>query len=356
MSQNQFVNGLIQRRRRSMKEISVIGIDLAKEVFQLHGADRQGKPVLKKKISSRAKLLEFVANLQPCLIGMEACSGASFWAREFLKHGHEVKLMAGQFVKPYVKSNKNDAADAEAIAEAVVRPNMRFVPIKHTWQQDLQMLHRIRQRLVRNRTAVINELHGLLLEYGIALPRSKSRILKELALLLAPESEKLSQDAKICFEVLVDELKALEIRVEQCSEKIERFAAAHEVCQRIQKIPGVGVMTSTAVIAAVGDPKLFKNGRQFSAWLGLVPRQSSSGGKSVLLGISKRGDPYIRSLLVHGGRSVLRVAHLKTDRVSQWALRKAGERGQNRAVVAVANKNARIIWSLMSSGKEYQSA
>jgi transposase len=337
-----------------MKEISVLGIDLAKNVFQLHGNDSNGRAVLKKQLK-REKLLSFIANIPPCVIAMEACSSANYWAREFQKLGHTAKLIAPQFVKPFVKSNKNDQADAEAIAEAASRPNMRFVPVKQTWQQDIQCIHRIRQRLVRGRVAAINELHGLLMEYGIALPKSEARFFEELASVLAPESEKLSADVKQTFALLLDELNATDERIERLNKKIVLISKTNEICKRLQTIPGVGPKTATAVLASVADATVFKNGRQFSAWLGLVPRQSSSGGKDLLLGISKRGDVYLRCLLVHGARSVIRTADTKKDRLSQWALEKEKTRGTNRAIVAVANKNARIIWSLMKSGETYKS-
>jgi transposase len=338
-----------------MNTISVLGIDLAKRVFQLHGVDDRGKAVLKKTVK-RQDLLGFIANLPPCLIGMESCGGASFWAREFQRHGHTVKLIAPQFVKPYVKSNKNDAADAEAIAEAVTRPSMRFVAIKQVVHQDIQSLHRIRSRLLQQRTAVINEIHGLLHEYGIILPLFRDKIPLKLAELLEYESGELTQDAKENFQILVDELKSTNERVKACDRKIQKIINKNEVCQRLSEIPGVGPLTATAVVASVPDAKVFKNGRQFAAFLGLVPRQNSSGGKSVLLGISKRGDTYLRTLLVHGGRSVLLHATGKTDHLSLWALNKKETRGHNRAAVALANKRARVIWAMMATGESYKAA
>lgn len=337
-----------------MKTITVLGIDLAKEVFQLHGVDAKGKCVLKKQVK-RAKLLETIANLPSCLIGVEACGSAHFWAREFMKFGHEVRLMAPQFVKPYVKTQKNDATDAEAICEAVSRPNMRFVPIKQTWQQDIQSLHRIRERLVKNRTALINELHGIFMEYGIALPLSRAKMLREVAMFLDPENEYLSPDAKDTFRLLTAELNEIISHVESFDRKIEIIAQENEVVKRLKTIPGVGPITATAIVAAVADPSVFKNGRQFSAWLGLVPRQNSSGGKQVLGSITKRGDKYLRSLLVHGGRSVLRALDPENPYAfNQWALQKKLTKGANRTAVAIANKNARIIWSLLKNKTSYE--
>jgi transposase len=336
-------------------EITVIGIDLAKDVFQLHGVDSSGKTTLTRKLR-RAELCSFMARLKPCRVGLESCGGAHYWAREFKEMGHEVKLIAPQFVKPFVKSNKNDAKDAEAIAEAVQRPNMRFVTIKEMWQQDVQILHRTRARLVRQRTALTNELRGFLHEYGIVFPKTTSK----LASLLIPrldanEKKGTALLRKISLEFL-DELRALEARISSYDQQIEAFFRSSEPAKRIEKIPGVGKLTATAIVAAVGNASGFKNGRQLSAYLGLVPKQHSSGGKSVLLGISKRGDPYLRSLLVHGARAVLRQAPGKTDAKSRWALLKAEKRGANKACVALANKNARIIWALLARGEEYRMA
>jgi len=350
-------NPFKERKRGPMKVINVIGVDLAKNVFQLHGNDRDGHTVFQKRLS-RNKLLPFIANLPPCLIGMESCGGSNFWAREFEKLGHTVKQMAPQFVKPYLKGNKkNDAVDAEAIAEAVVRPNMRFVPIKNREHHDIQTIHRIRSRLVKSRTALINEFHGLLIEYGIVLSLSKTKMRIELRSILdAQENEAIGCDAKIILNEMLSEWEMLQKRVEMCDGKLEKIAKNNEACRRIQGIPGVGLITATAIVAAVPDAKNFDNGRQFSAWMGLVPKQHSSGGKNVLLGISKNGNTYLRTLLVHGGRSVLRMADKKTDRMSVWAIQKQKTRGNNRAIVAIANKNARMIWALMTSGESYRVA
>lgn len=338
-----------------MNTISVLGIDLAKKVFQLHGNDQHGQAVLKKQLT-RKKLMNFIANLPPCLIGVEACSGSNYWAREFQKCGHTVKQISPQFVKPYVKSNKNDAADAEAIAEAVTRPNMRFVAIKQKEHHDIQTIHRVRQRLVTHRVALTNEFHGLLIEYGVVLSRPIAHMRKELAEVLAPESEVIGADTKEILLSMLEELDSMQKRIDLCDSKIKAISRGSDLCRRLEEIPGVGCITSTAILAGVVDASLFKNGRQFSAWLGLVPRQHSTGGKSVLLKISKRGDCYLRMLLVHGARSKLRVASTKDDRVSKWVCEKKKTRGHNRAIVALANKNARIIWALMSSNQEYRMA
>lgn len=338
-----------------MKKISTLGIDLAKNVFQLHGVDSLGKTVIRKSVR-RSQLIEFIAKLPVCLIGMEACSGSSYWARKFNKMGHTAKLMSPQFVKPYVKSNKNDRNDAEAICEAVARPNMRFVSIKQIWQQDIQCLHRVRQRLIKNRTALVNEIRGLLNEYGIIIPMNIQNIAKHLPFILEDASNELTELSRDIFQKLYEEYKIINERVEDYDLKIKEISESNEICCRLQKIEGVGPLTSTAIISAVGDAKVFKNGRQMAAWLGLVPRQNSSGGKSVLLGISKRGDTYLRSLLVHGARSTVRYAKNKTDSRSHWIKEKETTRGYNKATVAVANKNARIIWALMVNGSQYWTA
>lgn len=338
-----------------MKKISTLGIDLAKNVFQLHGTDAQGKAIMKKQVK-RADLKTMIANFPSCLIGMEACGGSHYWAREFEKMGHTVKLISPQFVKPYVKSNKNDAADAEAIAEAVTRPNMRFVPIKQTGHQDIQCIHRVRQRLIHNRTALSNEIRGLLNEYGIVIPKSLRQLKSQLPLILEDASNELSPATRDLFVGLQEELRTIEKQIEKYDAKLQKIFEENEVCQRIKKIEGVGPITATAIIASVSNPQAFKNGRQFSAWLGLVPRQNSSGGKTTLLGISKRGDSYLRSLLIHGARSVVTNAKKKKDRRSLWIAGKEAGRGFNKACVAVANKNARIIWALMAHGTEYRKA
>lgn len=355
-SQNDCVNQSFKGTGgHTMKKVTVLGVDLAKRIFQLHGTDENGKTVLKKKIR-RAELKTFIANLSPCLIGMEACGGAHYWAREFQGLGHTARLMAPQFVSPYVKTNKDDAADAEAINEAVTRPNMRFVPIKQIEHQDIQSWHRVRRGFIKRRIALTNELNGLMSEYGIVLPDKYSKLIEKIASLIDPSSEKVTSDTKQLLALMIEELKELQDRLRSCDEKLEYFSKKNEVCGRLQTIPGVGLITATAIVAAAPDPSVFKNGRQFSAWLGLVPKHEGTGGKTILRGISKRGDSYIRMLLVHGGRAVLRSAEGKTDRLSTWALEKEKTRGKKKTMVALANRNARIIWALMSSGKSYRAA
>lgn len=338
--------------------LNALGIDLAKSVFQLHGVDARGKTMLSKQVS-RSQLFIFVAKLPKCLIGMEACSGAHFWARRFRSQGHEVKLIAPQFVKPYVKSNKSDRADAEAICEALTRPNMRFVSLKSIEQHDMQSLHRIRERLVKERTALINETRGLLAEYGEVLPVGKTNLYTKLlsvveAAVMRGDMTSLSLEL---FTRLHTELRELNERIESLSNRIGSIHKNHPVSLRLEQIPGVGPMTATAMVAAVGNPKDFKNGRQFSAWLGLVPKQHSSGGKERLLGISKRGDVYLRKLLVHGARAIVsRVESHPESSQTSWLKELIKRRGINRAVVALANKNARRIWALMTHEVDFDVA
>jgi transposase len=335
-----------------MSQVSVLGIDLAKQIFHVVGLDDTGNVVLRKRIP-RSALMPFIAQLPPVVIGMEACGGAHYWARRFREHGHSVKLMAPQFVKPYVKTNKHDMADAEAIGEAVTRPTMRFVPIKELAQQDFQALHRVRERLVKARTALINEIRGLLGEYGIVLPQGITKFRKGLLPMLEKAQAKLTALGREIFRQLYEEWLTLEKQLVYYNKQLEAICQAHPVCQRLLTIPGIGPLTATALVAAVTEATHFKNGRQLAAWLGLVPRQHSTGGKPRLLGISKRGDRYLRKLLVHGARATLRWIKLKSGRRSQWVRALIERRGTNRAVVALANKNARIAWVLLTTDQVY---
>lgn len=343
----------INHREGPMSKINVLGIDLAKNIFQVHGNDEKGRCVLKKKLS-RTKLKEFVCNLEPCLIGMEACGGAHDWARRFKKMGHEVKLISPQFVKPFVKTNKNDARDAEAIAEAVVRPNMRFVSVKEPLQQEMKSLHRVRERLIKNRTALSNQVRGLLQEFGLVMNTGLSRLNAELPGIIEDADNGLSPGMREILENLRQELKIVQEHIEFYEQRIKKISAASGLCQRLEEIEGVGVMTSTAVISTVADARVFKNGRQFSAYLGLVPKQHSSGGKNILLGISKRGDGYLRKLLIHGARAVVEHVDKKDNRIHSWVKAVEKRRGKNKAVVALANKNARVIWALMAHGDRFK--
>lgn len=328
-------------------KITTVGIDLAKNVFQIHGVDDHGKPVLRKKLD-RSKMLEFFIKLQPCLIGMEACGSAHYWARKLVAMGHTVKLMAPQFVKPYVKTNKNDAADAEAICEAVTRPNMRFVPIKTDEQQAVLSLHRVRQSFVKVRTAQANQIRGLLSEFGVIIPQGITHIAMRLPGIM--ENLDLPGSFRELLQRLYDHLKELDKQVDELDTKIQQWHRESPVSRKLAEIPGIGPITATALVASIGDAKSFKNGRQLAAWLGLVPRQHSSGGKSVLLGISKRGDTYLRTLLIHGARAVIRFAENKP--ATSWLNKLLDRRNKNICAVALANKNARIVWALLTRDEQ----
>ena len=332
--------------------IKRVGIDLAKQVFQVHGVDGHDKVVLRKQLK-RSQVLSFFVTLPPCLIGMEACGGAHYWAREVQKMGHTVKLMAPQFVKPYVKSNKNDANDAEAICEAVGRPTMRFVSIKTIAQQDLQAIHRIRTELVRQRTAKANQIRGLLSEYGLVVGRQVATLRRSLPELLEDVGNGLSFDFRALLEDLRQDLLRLDKRVAEMDKKVLGLANSHPAAKRLQCIPGIGPVIATALLCSVGDGKQFKRGRDMAAWLGLTPRQHSSGGKDRLLGMSKRGDTYLRTLLIQGAKSALKVVGKKTDPRSLWLKSLCCRRHKNVAAVALGNKNARIAWALLSKETDY---
>lgn len=336
-------------------KVTRIGIDIGKNTFHLFGVDETGQPLLRRRLR-RKQLLAFLANIEPCLIGLEACSGSHYWARQITVHGHDVRLISPQFVKPYVKSNKNDYNDAEAICEAVGRPTMRFVGVKSVEQQDVQALHRIRQGIVKARTAQANQIRGFLTEYGIVIPEGINCLRRRLPEILEDAENGLTARFRQWLSELYEALCALDERIQRYTQEIMALYHADEACQRIGAIEGVGPHTATALVSAYGQAREFRTGRQFAASLGLVPRQHSTGGKPRLLGISKRGDIYLRTLLIHGARSVVRRAPNKTDARSRWIQRLVTERGTNRAVVALANKNARIVWALLSRGDQYRAA
>ena len=333
-------------------KITTIGIDLAKNVIQVHGVNEHGKAALKKQLK-RDQVLPYFANLAACVIGMEACGSAHYWARKLQAFGHTVKLMAPQFVKPYVKTNKNDAADAEAICEAVSRPNMRFVPIKNGEQQSVLSLHRARQGFVKARTAQANQIRGLLGEYGIVIPQGISHIAKRLPEILEDGENDLPGVFRQLLQRLGDHLKELDRQVTELEVQIQAWHRESEASRKLAQIPGIGPITASALIASIGDAKCFESGRQLAAWLGLVPRQHSSGGKPTLLGISKRGDSYLRTLLIHGARAVIRVAERKANHAGSWLAQLMGRRHPNVAAVALANKHARIVWALLAHQREY---
>lgn len=334
-------------------QIVRIGIDLAKYVFEVHGVDAEEKVVLRKTLR-RESVASFFAELPPCLVGMEACSGAHYWAKVLSDLGHEVRLISPQFVTPYVKSNKSDRNDAEAICEAVGRPSMRFVPQKSADQLALQAVHRIRQRLVSARTRLVNQIRGLLAEHGIVIARDISRLRRALAKIDDDDGPGLGDLILELVREARNELADLDRRIASYNRRLKNLFRTDEMCRRIGEIEGIGPVTATALVAAVGDRTCFRNGREFAAWLGLVPRQRSSGGKDRLLGISKRGDRYIRTLMIHGARAVLGKAGGKQDARSQWIARMRERRHPNVVSVALANKNARIVWSILSRGEEYK--
>jgi transposase len=336
-----------------MKNVATIGVDLAKNIFQIHGADKWGNKVLERRVSRR-NLLELFVNLKPCLVGLEACGGSHHWAREIEKLGHEVRQMPPQYVKPYVKTNKNDRNDAEAICEAVIRPTMRFVTTKNIEQQDIQAVHRCRERLVKSRTALSNQARALLLEMGLTVPQG-FRYLRRLLPEMVEDTESiLTLRMRDLLSDMYAEFVDIEVRIKKYDTMLEIICKESEACRRIRKIPGFGPLCATAFVAAVGDAKTFKNGRQLAAWAGLVPRQHSSGNKQWLGSISKRGNKYLRTLLIHGGRSLLRYCQDKTDFRSRWLAALMERRGNARASVAQANKMARMAWSMLAKDEEYQ--
>lgn len=335
--------------------IVTVGIDLAKNVFAVHGVSEAGKAVLIRPDVPRAKLLELIANLPPCLIGMEACSGAHYWAREFEKFGHTPRLIAPKFVAPYRmsgKRGKNDAADAAAIAEAVTRPNMRFVPIKTIDQQSQLFIHRARQGYIEHRTALINRVRGLLSELGIVLPLKAATIRREAHKVL----EDLPGWCNTVVGDMLSELTRMDERIKEYDHHVALIARQSEQAKHLMKLAGVGPTTASALVATIGRGHDFTSGRQLCAWLGLVPGQYSSGGKQRLGRITKAGDPYLRTLLILGARSVLTAAKDKTDAVSRWALKVQERRGYWKAIVAIAAKNARMCWAMLQLGDDFKMA
>ena len=338
-----------------MNKLSRVGIDLAKNVFQLHGVDRHGKAVWRRRLTRDKWLKVLLEKVEPgCEIGMEACAGAHHWARQLRAKGFTVKLVAPQFVKPYVKSNKNDANDAEAVCEAMSRPSMRFVAIKTVEQQDIQAIHRVRSELIGHRTAKANQIRGLVAEYGLVAPQQLARLRAAVPDWLEDAENGLTGRFRALLNGLWNDLKTLDHRVAELDHEINMIAQSDPVAKRLQQLRGVGPMVATALVATVGNAEQFANGRQMAASLGLTPKQHSSGGKDRLLGISKRGDAHLRSILIHGARSVIRTAKEKDDRLSQWVTSLAERRHPNVAAVALANKTARIAWAMLRHGTDYQ--
>ena len=332
-----------------------VGVDLAKNVFQVHGVDRDEKPVWRRKLTRETWLKVLMSTVEPgSEIGMEACGGAHDWARRLQAYGYKVRLIAPQFVKPYVKSNKNDANDAEAICEAMGRPNMRFVSVKTVEQQDIQAVHRVRSELSNQRKAKANQIRGLVSEYGLVAPKELVHLRAAIPCWLEEAENGLTDRFRRLLNGLWQDLLALDQRMVELDREIAQIAASDPVAKRLQELRGVGPLIATAIVATVGDVKHFTNGRQMAASLGLTPKQNSSGGKERLLGISKRGDAYLRTLLIHGARSALRTAKGKDDRLSRWAVKLAASRHHNVAAVALANKMTRVAWAMMKNGTEYQ--
>ena len=334
-------------------QIRSVGIDLGKTTFHLVALDDNGKVLLKKKFTQR-QLITFTANMQTSLIGMEACGGAHFLGRALRAQGHDVKLIPAQFVKPFVKSNKNDFLDAEAIAEAVDRQNMRFVPIKTDDQLDLQALHRVRDRLIARRTSVINQLRAFLLERGLVFAKSPAKLRERMPEILENAEEDLTPRMRNLLALLWSEWKDLELQIEEMNDEVERIASSDAACMRLRQIPGIGPLVATAIIAAIGNGAAFHKGREFAAWLGIVPRQYSTGGKARLYGISKRGNNYLRKILIHGARAV--VLRSKRDRIAMgaWMTALEARAPRNVLIVATANKLARIAWAVLSTGQDYR--
>jgi transposase len=336
-------------------QVTTVGIDIAKTVVCIHGVDARGHVVVKQRLA-RQKVRPFMAQLPPCLLGMEASGGAHSGARELTQLGHTVQLMAPQFVQPYVQSQNNDPNAAAGLCEAVERPRMRGVPVKSIPQPDVQALHRIRERQITARTALINQIRGLLTAYGIVIPQRASQVRHQRPMVLEDAANGLTATAREWLHALTEELQALDQRIAATDQQIERGFEADEACQRLAQLPGIGPLTATALVAAVGDAAEFTNGRQFAAWLGLVPRQHSTGGKTTLLGLTKRGNGYLRTRRIHGARAVLRVVDRKTDTRSRWLQGVKARRGMNCASVAQANKTARIAWALLAKSDRYRRA
>lgn len=337
-------------------EITRIGLDLAKSVFQVHGVNLAGHKVLSKKLS-RQQVLPFFANLQPCLIGMEACGGAHYWARKLQTLGHTVKLIPPQYVKPYVKTHKNDAVDAEGICEAVGRPNMRFVAVKTVEQQSLLMLHNARCGCVKTRTAKANEIRGELAEFGVVLPKGLVKLAQLLPEVIEDATNELPAPARLLLQRMYEQFKEVDKQVKQFDVEIAHASRANPASRRLEDVPGIGPVTASAFVAKLGDAHNFASGRQVSSWIGLVPRQHSSGGKQVLLGITKHGDVYLRTLLIHGARAVIAALKHKINPDPRWSwlLELVKRRGENVAAVALANKNARIAWALLARDRTFDS-
>lgn len=334
-------------------KVTTIGLDLAKNVFQVHGADAHGTPLLRKQLR-RAQMAEFFAQQPPCVVAMEACAGAHHWGRKLRSLGHQVRLIAPQYVKPYVKSQKNDAADAAAICEAATRGHMRFVALKTVDQQSLLALHTVRSGFVKQRTALSNQIRGLLAEFGVVIPQGLSKLAEQLPVVLAAHNNELTGVMRELLQMLQTQLSHIDELVARLERQIRVWANQDEDAKRLQQIPGIGPITASALAASVGDARQFEDGRQMSAWMGLVPRQHSSGGKSVLLGITKRGDKYLRTLLIHGARAALKAYQRNPAKMPEHLAQLLQRKHPNVVCVALASRNARVAWAMLSRREHYQ--
>jgi transposase len=352
MDASRFSATIAGRKEEGTMSLRLLAIDLGKRSFHIHGIDSEGM-IISRKIS-RPKLIGIIKELAPEMIAMEACASAHYWGRRFLAAGCRVLLINPRFVKPFVKGSKNDAADAEAIYEAALRPTMRFVPVKSTEQQDLQSLHRTRDRIIRARTALINHMRGLLGEYGVILPQGAWRFLAQVQDAVA--GAELSDPARALFQDMIEELSSLDLRLRKLDKQLMTICRTNEACRRLSRLPGVGPVIATALVAAVDDGRHFRSGRELAAWIGLVPRQYTTGGKPRLGGIGRRANHYLRRQMVHGARSVMFRLAKRNDRRSQWLKGLAARRGFNRTVVALANKTARAAWALLTRKENYVAA
>jgi transposase len=336
-------------------EITRVGLDLAKSVFQVHGVDRAGHKILGKKLK-REQVLAFFATLPACLVGMEACGGAHYWARKLQALGHTVKLIPPQYVKPYVKTQKNDALDAEGICEAVGRPNMRFVAVKTLEQQSMLMLHNARRGCLKARNAKASEMRGELAEFGVVLPQGFNKLMEQLPDVIEDAGNELPVQMRHLLQRLYEQLRELAAQVSEFEAQIRRASRDTPACRRLEAIPGIGPLSATAFVAKIGDARNFANGRQVSSWMGVVPRQHSSGGKQVLLGITKHGDVYLRTLMIHGARSVLKAVLRQPAPDARWCwlVELVKRRGPNVAAVALANKNARTAWAVLAHDCDFE--
>ena len=335
-----------------METIATVGLDIAKSVFQVHGIDEAGKVVVRRRLS-RARVLPFFEKLPRCLVGIEACNSSHHWARELMALGHDVRLMPAQYVKPYVKRGKNDAADAEAICEAVTRPTMRFVAVKTPEQQSVMMLHRVRLMLNRQRTQLTNAMRAHLSEFGIVAPVGRMGVERLLEVIADHDDLRVPADARVCLEMLGAQLAVVKEQILENDRRIRASARETEVGRRLMEIPGIGPLLASAFVASVADPTVFRTGRDLAAWIGLVPRQNSSGGKERLGGISRAGKRYLRLMLVVGAMAVIRHAERHGTKRA-WLLQLLARRATKVAAVALANKTARTVWALMTSGERYR--